>query len=469
MKKNDKWWHFFKFLFNVELYSYQLDIVHAVLEKKLKRIVITASTRAGKSYAVAMVAITYSLLNSRKKVFIIAPTYKQSSIIMEYIYDFIMKSPYIFSQTILNVEKAELRKGKRMTLDLVTFKNNSTIRILSAEGKGSRLLGWGGDLIIVDESALIDDEVFNTFIMRMLGDSPDSQLVEISNPIYLNHFYEHFIDENYYKIKIPYTIVIEEGRLTKDFIEEQRKILSPTQFKIMYEADFVDDVVRFFDTNIIYKVLHEVRIPYQELKSKNIRVGVDFGRIHDLTVIQIVEKNGDIYTHRQEIVLRDKPMPEQRMFLENLFNTLTNNSNIWEARLDMTGIGWAITEELQRKYGVRVKGVNFSSKLKVSTIENYSTKVDEVLLMRIKQLMYNNQLRILNLTELVNELQEVPSDFNLNRYVGESHFDRVISLGLSLLPDGFERGNPNTPTYFAVSGPKNNRINQAVDRLFGRK
>jgi len=465
MLKNDRWWHFFRFVFGVELYPYQLEIVHAILKESYKRIIITASTRAGKSYAVSMAAIAYALLNPSKRVFIIAPTYKQASIIMEYVYDFIMKSSYLFSQTILTLDKMELKKGKRMTLDLVTFKNNSTIRILSAEGKGQRLLGWGGDLIIVDESALIDDDVFNTYIMRMLGDNPNSQLVEISNPINLNHFYQHFNSPDYYKIKIPYQKCIEVGRLTEEFIEEQRKILSPTQFKIMYEAEFVDEVVRFFPLDEIYKCLHEDEVQYSNIRSSNIRIGVDFGREHDLTVIQIVEKQGDVYIHRQQIILKQTPMPEQRMFLENIFNTLTSNSNIWEARLDMTGIGWAITEELQKKFSTKVKGVNFSRKLPIQTIENYSTKVNEVLAMRMKQLLLSNQLRILNDKDLVKELEEVPSDLNFDKHVGESHFDRFMALGLALLPDGFDSPYPTTKTYIAGVGKSTSRIEEFINKL----
>lgn len=207
MKKNE-WYYFFKFLFDIDLYPYQMDMVKAILQEKKKRVIILAATRAGKSYAISMIAIVYALLNSDKKIFIIAPTYKQASIIMEYIYSFITKSDYVLSQTILTISKRDLKLGKRMTFDTVTFKNNSTIRILSAEGKGERLYGFGGHFIVCLD---YDTEVYTEEGIKKIG-----ELVENKEKIkvlsynlnssrieykYITNWYKKEYDE-YYEIEL---------------------------------------------------------------------------------------------------------------------------------------------------------------------------------------------------------------------------------------------------------------------------
>ena len=68
-------------------------------------------------------------------------------------------------------------------------------------------MGWGGDLVILDESCLITEEVYRSKISRMLGDNPDSMLVEIGNPWNrLNQMWKHWNDPIFTKFHIPYTL-----------------------------------------------------------------------------------------------------------------------------------------------------------------------------------------------------------------------------------------------------------------------
>lgn len=456
-KKNklDPIYNFFYYLFNEWLYSYQLKIAHAVIRDKKKRVVITASTRAGKSYVVAMVAIVKVMLNSNNKVYIIAPTSKQAHIIMEYIYSFVSRSDKIMKNTVMTDTQKRDRMGKKMTFDHITFKNGSSIRVLSGEGKGERLLGHGvgaeGGMVIVDESPLIEDSTFTGRIMRMLGDNPDAQLVEIGNPITINHFYDHFHDDMYEKITIPWWKCVAEGRLSLDFIEEQKKSCTPAEFKILYEAEFVDEVMRYYPLDLLHQSLHPNRVEFYDLKNSIIRVGIDFARTRDLTAISIVERVGEVQYQRQMITLKGYSFPQQREFLDNMFRQMTDAGCLWEARLDMTGIGWGITEELQSKFQRRIKGINFGSHIAVPTLDSTKKKVSEVIALNMKMQMYDNKFYLLNEPELVKDFEQVPEDLDLDRNE-RGHFDMFIASGLSALPDNFS--NPNSKMIKSITNDR---------------
>ncbi|MHA1344377.1 MAG: DEAD/DEAH box helicase family protein, partial [Promethearchaeota archaeon] len=158
-------------------YSYQLKIAEPIYYKTQKRIIITATTRAGKTLILALTSILYALKYPNSRILIIAPTYDQAKIMMNYIIQHLFDNEFLLSQIANRDLRTEVSKQK------ITFNNMSTIEIFSAQGEAERLMGIGGDLIIVDESSLVSDEVFRMRISRMLGDNPDSILVEIGNPI----------------------------------------------------------------------------------------------------------------------------------------------------------------------------------------------------------------------------------------------------------------------------------------------
>jgi len=227
--------------FGVHLTPTQADIVHTIAVEKPRKLVISAFTRFGKSLSVAIAVLFYIRFNKNKKVVLIAPTIEQTNIIRNYLAEFIIGSPladYVELDATRGIEGMKREVSKKR----ITFKNGSELRILSAEGTAQRLMGFGGDCIILDESCLISYDVYKQRISRMLGDSPDSMLVEIGNPWNkLNQMWEHWQDTETVKIHVPWTVGKDEGRADQVFIDEQRALLSPLEFKVLYDAEFPDD------------------------------------------------------------------------------------------------------------------------------------------------------------------------------------------------------------------------------------
>ena len=133
--------------FKVKLTPMQVEIVRKIAFSESKRLVISCMTRYGKSYCVAMGVLIYIFINRDKRILLLAPQDIQTGIIKNYLSMFIvqceaLRSLVDIALTGLDRLKSEVSKKR------ITFKNGCEVMTLSAEGEGTRLMGFGGDLII---------------------------------------------------------------------------------------------------------------------------------------------------------------------------------------------------------------------------------------------------------------------------------------------------------------------------------
>jgi hypothetical protein len=174
---------------------------------------------------------------------IVAPSEKKAKIIMGYIIDHAFDNDY--TRMKLDVAKGESLEHLRRerSKNRLTFKHSNNgigeVYILSADSRnkqnsGDALMGFGASNVILDEAALIDDDI-EAKIFRMLGDKMDNFYMKIGNPFRRNHFLKDYRDGNFYKLNIDYQVGIKEGRLTEEFVEECKK---KPFFDILYENKF---------------------------------------------------------------------------------------------------------------------------------------------------------------------------------------------------------------------------------------
>ncbi len=89
--------------------------------------------------------------------------------------------------------------------------------------------------LILDEAALIDDDL-EAKIFRMLGDNPtESFYCKIGNPFNRNHFLHSYKDPAYFKIDANDEVGLKEGRLTPEFIAE---VKSRPFYDVLYANKF---------------------------------------------------------------------------------------------------------------------------------------------------------------------------------------------------------------------------------------
>jgi len=210
-------WALCKYFFDTTLTEGQKKIVREVAFDEHKRVTICCMTRYGKSWAVAQGILLWIMLNPGKRIAVIAPTNDKTTIIRNYVAGFVSRSDVFMNLLDLDKRGSD-RIRKEVSKKRMTWKNHVEMRTLSAEGQGEALMGFGADKVIVDETCDIEFEVYRAKITRMLGDATDSTYIEIGNPWHRdNHFWTHWIDPNWFKIKIEYQEALNEKRISQIF------------------------------------------------------------------------------------------------------------------------------------------------------------------------------------------------------------------------------------------------------------
>jgi len=272
-----------------EATSYQVRIIRTIIYGRAGRTLCWATTRAGKSVAVALGIIIVACFFDGRKIRIIAPTKDHTSIIMNYISQHILDHEIIISRLELpeGPERDVQRLRRQLSKSRITFKDNSEIMIITASiaAQGRSLIGFGGSDIVVDEAEQIPGEIIRTKILRMLGDSPNANAMFISNPSAKGFMFEARTDSNWEQIKVGWEEVVREGRLTREFVEEQKTALGPIGFKIWYESEYPED---YEDTLILWKFIEKAkgRTPFDMPKNAKVAWGLDVAELgRDITVL----------------------------------------------------------------------------------------------------------------------------------------------------------------------------------------
>jgi hypothetical protein len=324
----------------LELYNYQIEIVETIMKKTHKKTLCWATTRAGKSLAVALGAILSAVFNKGEIIPIVAPTGDHAKIIMSYVIQHVLDTETVMNTLAIDIKgKTAERLRAELSKKRITFKNNSEIRIISADitREGRALIGWGGNTIIVDETESIPDEIIRTKMIRMLGDSEDSIIFLISNPIKKGFMYDARTNTDWHQIKIGWEQCVNEGRLSKEFIDEQRNSLSQIEFTIWYEADYPEDTA---DTLIKWKWIEEA-IEKKIEGDGNIIYGADIAELGtDKSVLTKISRIGNSI-RTDEISSWEKKDTMQTVGI--IVNKIMKESAI---NVDSTGVGKGVYDRL---------------------------------------------------------------------------------------------------------------------------
>ena len=287
-----------KLLFDVDLYpGIQDKILEDIFDPDIRKITIRATTRMGKSFTMAMAAILYAILHDNTRVGILAPTHDKARIIMNYIADLLSRNETFDSIVMVDTEgltKLE-RLRKEVSKRRITFLNGSSIEIKSIDltSRGMAAMGFAYHLTIVEETAEIDEESYSK-IYRMLVESIDAKIVEIGNPWNLGHFHEHHHSDDWEKIHISWEDCVKCGRMTQEAVDDQRRELTDIEFKILFDADFPEQLeFAIFPNSAIEHCITQIK---PEIFDKY-HIGIDVARGgRDLSVITVIgESNGKFY------------------------------------------------------------------------------------------------------------------------------------------------------------------------------
>jgi len=221
----------------IKLSESQREIFSTIVGRTHRRVHVMTTTQYGKSFTVALAVLVRCVLNGEKWA-VVAPSHPKAMIIMRYIIDFAYSNEDFRAQLDME-EKQKDRLRREVSKTRLTFRRGGEIFVLSADSRnkaaaGEALMGFGSPNIVLDESSLIDDDIYAK-IKRMLGGHEDNFILEIGNPFRRNHFLRSFHNDDYKKITVDWKRAVKEGRMQKEFVEEMRK---EAFFDILYECKF---------------------------------------------------------------------------------------------------------------------------------------------------------------------------------------------------------------------------------------
>ena len=423
----------------------QREIVKNIAFSKYQHQLITSYTQFGKSYCVAMGVGLYVLFNKNKKILIISPTYVQSSIVMNYLAEFIIKSDGLRKLVEFDTIGVE-RLKKQVTKSRITFKNGCEVRLLSAEGSAKRLMGFGASgLVILDEACLIDYETYRLRISRMLGANKDAIFIEIGNPFdRLNQFYQHYLDPVYHKIHINWQTGLKEGRISQEFVDRQREELLPVEFQVLYDAKFPDDT-----DDTLFKTAW---IEHSQREAPNIKqvpvkiLGIDVARMgNDSTIVWEILKFGSLHIvvgkHKFQKQLLTKTRDDVIRVIKSFNPKIIN--------IDSTGVGSGLDDMLKEyiddnDLSIELNAVIFSE----SSLDVRDKNKKSEIYRNLAKTFELGNIIILKDSELIKQLSLFKYEFKQDRlYIVDEHMTKSPDEADALAVGCY---NPSTHTAMLI-------------------
>lgn len=335
----------------------QWAVIGTIIEEPNSRVQVITPTQYGKSLAVGISAMISAVLLG-DKIAIVAPSTDKAKIIMDVAIDHLDDNP-VFSEAV-KLEKGDtierIKKYRQKTR--LNFSSGGEIRVYSADSRNKQatiisMMGFGARKVLVDESSLIDDDLYST-IKRMVGGYSDGFLFEIGNPFINNHFRRTWESDRYFKIFIDYKKALSENRYSEEFIKEMR---DEEFFSVLYECKFPE----LDESNVIgaYKLLS----PYIHLNlttekyniEPNAILGVDVARAGNDSTVFV--KRGNNYAR---VVWRKKrtKLDEIAMMIVRFIKGGIPAENVF---IDETGMGGYLVDFLVER-GYNIMGVRFNQK-----------------------------------------------------------------------------------------------------------
>ena len=340
----------------VELTWHQKLVYYTIVKRIPDRNHIMTYTRFGKSFVVAL-GLLIRAVTHQEKWAIVAPSTNKAMIIMRIIIEHCYDNDDIRRQLDME-EGAKDRLRREVSKKRITFKNGGEIFVLSADARnkdaaGEALMGFGSPNLVLDESSLIDDDIYAK-AKRMLGDQKNNFLLEIGNPFRRNHFHKAFKDSRYNHIRVDWEMGVKEGRTSTEHIEEMR---NEADFDILYNCNFPDEEQVRDGWSLLFPehTIDTAQIKENPNSFGEKRLGVDLAAGGDYTVWVL-------RTNDYARVI-EKTQTKDTMAAIGLTRRLMDEYGVEEGNcfIDATGLGKGIQDRFHEE-GVNIEGINFASK-----------------------------------------------------------------------------------------------------------
>lgn len=362
--------YFVKHYIGIEPFDYQKEFMDAESNRKA----FVSGRRVGKSRTASWMALHAAVSNFNYQVLITAPSQRQST--------------ELFNQVKKEIRLSDISDDgwgiERMTRTEINFTSGSRIKVVPLGTDGSNVRGFGADMLIVDEAAFVDGDIFREVLAPMLAFG-DGEFILLSTPLgkkgYLWQQWEKIIgrkknEEGWVGKQVPTSA---NPEIKKSFLEKQKQDLSNSQYKREYLGKFDEASDSFFDPDDLTD--DEVALEQTvEQTSKICYLGVDLASTGgDRSVYISIDADGNVFDVEYT---EDAPLTDAMARVRELHNY----NNYTKILIDATGLGEGVVAQLQEDLGKRtVEGFKFTNEKKQSLyntlknqLQNYEIRYTHV-------------------------------------------------------------------------------------------
>ncbi len=231
---------------------------------------------------------------------------------------------------------------------IMTFKNGSTIRMVSAE-TDQNLRGLTLTHLVVDEAAYIKESLW-TEVLKPAFMIRGKKALFVSTPRGKNWFAKIFDwgqDQSFPDWASYRITTAENPYINPDDIEQARRTLPQNTFLAEYMGVFLDAAGSVF--NGYGKVCNLERFGVPDPRKKYYS-GLDLALANDYTVLTVFDQDGNLVDYHRE----------NKTSWEEIIDKVSEKIKFWNAEclVELNSIGSVVYEILRKRHGAKVTSIH---------------------------------------------------------------------------------------------------------------
>ena len=331
---------------NFQPYRSQSRILKGILSTKVKHHVLVSSRQCGKTLLAMVLLLKWAVEEPNSYCLLVSPIFAQS----KKTFKDLARAAGFDNPLVNSCNSADL---------IMTFKNGSTIRMVSAE-TDQNLRGLTLTHLVIDEAAYIKESLW-TEVLKPAMMIRGKKVLFVSTPRGKNWFHKAyewgedpaFPDWNAYRITTE-----ENPYISKEEIEQARKTLPRNTFMAEYMGVFLDAAGSVFSGYGKCCSVEAFGVPSPQEKYY---AGLDLALANDYTVLTIFNSKGQMVDYHRE----------NKTSWEEILDTVVAKLKFWNAEclVERNSIGSVVYEILRKKLGSKITSIHTGTN-KNELIEN---------------------------------------------------------------------------------------------------
>jgi hypothetical protein len=215
-----------------------------------------------------------------------------------------------------------------------------------------------------------------------------------------------------------------------------------------HNCDRLDDSLSFISSSTVLAAMtnnFNLRDKFGEVYETNnpVFIGIDVAEKVDLFSLVAFEEleYADKSIHYKQVYLdyfNGKTIPELEEYCIEVINMFPTTSVVW---VDETGVGSGLVGYLKKKFGTKIRGINFAKRVYIGD-GGETMGIRTTMLTNLKRCMENKQVTLINDTSQLAHMTAVDYSLKVIRGADTGHGDILFANALALLKSrytAFER------------------------------